>query len=292
MSRKVPPSSAVHTRSTAAKPALPSRKRKPDRRVLQTRDALGDALVALMHERPFDSITVQQVLDRAGIARSTFYSHYRDKDDLFLSDVEDFWEKAATSLWRLHDHSDRVAPVRELFTHVAEAHDLYQALVASGRVYDVMQLGEGHFARAIEQRLAQFARPASSEKPLKKPSGTGNPACARQASPEPSTSIGTTVTARRVLSGLFQQPAKSPPDRSLVNSGLSGTACRKITAQALAGALFSLLHWWARRSDRPAPQQMDALYHQLVWSGAAPASMAKRTDSSQSNPLTRLTARV
>jgi len=39
--------------------------RKTDRRILRTRDALGDALVALMHEKSFHQITVQQVLDRA-----------------------------------------------------------------------------------------------------------------------------------------------------------------------------------------------------------------------------------
>jgi len=46
--------------------------------------------MALMHEKNFDDITVQNVLDRAGVGRSTFYVHYRDKEDLFLSDVEDF----------------------------------------------------------------------------------------------------------------------------------------------------------------------------------------------------------
>jgi AcrR family transcriptional regulator len=61
--------------------------------VRRTRDALGDALVALITERPFDAITVQDVLDRAGVSRSTFYTHYRDKNDLLLSDVEEFWDR-------------------------------------------------------------------------------------------------------------------------------------------------------------------------------------------------------
>src|SRR5207248_7071937 len=61
--------------------------RKTDRRILRTRDALGDALVALMREKSFHQITVQQVLDRARIGRSTFYAHYRDTDDLFVGDV-------------------------------------------------------------------------------------------------------------------------------------------------------------------------------------------------------------
>jgi AcrR family transcriptional regulator len=132
-------------------------KPKVDRRARRTRDALGDALVGLMHERPFKSITVQDVLDRAEVGRSTFYTHYRDKDDLFLSDVEDFWEAISTMLERNCEDSKRVAPVRELFTHVAEAKVFRDALVASGKVHDVMELGQGQFARAIEQRLMKLS---------------------------------------------------------------------------------------------------------------------------------------
>jgi hypothetical protein len=58
----------------------------------------GHALVALMQEKSFEEITVQDLLERAGVGRSTFYVHYRDKDDLFLSDVEDFFEKVSTVL--------------------------------------------------------------------------------------------------------------------------------------------------------------------------------------------------
>ena len=53
--------------------------RKTDRRILRTRDTLGDALVALMQEKSFDHITVQDLLDRAGVGRSTFYVHYRQE---------------------------------------------------------------------------------------------------------------------------------------------------------------------------------------------------------------------
>jgi AcrR family transcriptional regulator len=129
-----------------AKPVLDSRSRR-------TRDALGDALVGLMQERPFKSITVQEVLDRAEVGRSTFYTHYRDKDDLFLSDVEDFWEMMSSMLERSGEKSNRVAPVRELFAHVAEAKSFRESLAAAEKVNDVMELGQGQFARAIEQRL-------------------------------------------------------------------------------------------------------------------------------------------
>jgi AcrR family transcriptional regulator len=43
----------------------PQTRRRVDARVRRTRDALGDALVALMQQKPFDAITVQDVLDLA-----------------------------------------------------------------------------------------------------------------------------------------------------------------------------------------------------------------------------------
>ena len=132
--------------------------KKEDQRVRRTRDRLGDALVELLVQKPFDDITVQDVLEGAGVSRSTFYTHYRDKNDLFLSDAEEFFDGMATALSRFGDKSERVAPVQELFAHVGEARPFYNALVESGRMHDVIQLGQGHFARGIEQRLNEIPR--------------------------------------------------------------------------------------------------------------------------------------
>ena len=144
------------SRSTSGKPAVPGP--KTDRRVRRTRDALGDALVELMQEKPFDSIKVQDVLDRAGVGRSTFYAHYRDKEDLFISDAEEFFESIAMALAVRNDPSERVAPVRELFAHLIDMRKFFEALVASGKLHDNMELAQGHFAKGIEQRLAEVSR--------------------------------------------------------------------------------------------------------------------------------------
>jgi len=164
---------------------------------------LGDALVELMLEKPFDEITVQDVLDRAKVSRSTFYTHYRDKDDLFLSDVEDFFEEASTVLTRRRDQSMRVAPVRELFEHLAEAQDFYASLVASGKVHEVFELGQGIFARGIQQRMMEVQD-------------------------------------------------YSPPYIAAV-------------AFAHAGALFALLTWWIDHGMTPTPEEMDGVFHKMVW---------------------------
>jgi len=133
-------------------------KKKTDARVRRTRDALGDALIALMQEKPFDTITVQDVLDRAHVSRSTFYTHYSDKDDLLMSDAEEFFEALSMALSQHGDTSDRVFPVREFFAHLSDVQPFFKALVKSGKYHENMELARGHFARGIERRLAELPR--------------------------------------------------------------------------------------------------------------------------------------
>ena len=127
-----------------------------DQRVRRTRARLGKALVQLIVEKPFETITVQDVLDRAQASRSTFYTHFRDKNDLFLSEVDEFLEGMANALSQFGDRSERVAPVEELFAHLHDVRPFYNALVASGRIQDVWELGREHFGRGIERRLAEI----------------------------------------------------------------------------------------------------------------------------------------
>src|SRR5512146_1858832 len=56
-----------------------------DRRVQKTQNLLRAALISLIAEKPYDSIVVKEILDRANVGRSTFYMHFRDKDDLLVS---------------------------------------------------------------------------------------------------------------------------------------------------------------------------------------------------------------
>jgi AcrR family transcriptional regulator len=128
-------------------------RRKSDLRIRRTRGRLSDALVALMQEKPIDEITVQEVLDRAGVGRSTFYLHYRDKDDLFLCVLEDGLEMWTTAVISKKQRSYRIAPVEEFFAHVADANKLYRALVDSGRIHAFFDLAQGYFARGIARRL-------------------------------------------------------------------------------------------------------------------------------------------
>ena len=58
---------------------------KTDKRVERTRESLQKALMELIAERGYDSITIQDLVDRANLGRTTFYLHYNSKDELFMS---------------------------------------------------------------------------------------------------------------------------------------------------------------------------------------------------------------
>jgi AcrR family transcriptional regulator len=58
---------------------------KADRRVQRTRDLLQKALIELVAEQGYDSITIQDIVDRANVGRTTFYLHYHSKDELFMN---------------------------------------------------------------------------------------------------------------------------------------------------------------------------------------------------------------
>lgn len=132
----------------------PASNEKLDVRIQRTRDRLGDALIELVREKPFDAITVQQVLERAEVGRSTFYAHFSGKEDLLWSDVDEFLAHMARTLERERDPSPRLAPVRELFEHVSGQDELWAAFVRAGKLHEFLDLAQGHFARAIERRLA------------------------------------------------------------------------------------------------------------------------------------------
>jgi AcrR family transcriptional regulator len=133
-------------------------RRKPDRRIQRTCERLGSALVALIQEKPIDDVTVQEVLDRASVGRSTFYLHYSDKDDLLLSQLEKFLETMSTALSLRKEESHRVVPVAELFAHIGSQKKLYRALADAGRLDDFFDLAQGYFARGIERRLTESKR--------------------------------------------------------------------------------------------------------------------------------------
>jgi len=117
-----------------------------------------------MEERPLEEISVQDVIEVAGVSRSAFYAHYDDKIDLLLSDMDEFLERMAMLLVFRNEQSDRIAPVREFFSHVGEAVEIRGALARSERLQDFFDLAVEHFGRGIEARLKQIKWQSASDR--------------------------------------------------------------------------------------------------------------------------------
>lgn len=95
--------------------------RAKDRRVRKTRGLLLHALGSLLHEKRYDAIVVQDILDRANVGRSTFYTHFRDKDDLLQSAVRDVLRATVPEAPSSGRGSERVLRFsRPMFEHIAQ----------------------------------------------------------------------------------------------------------------------------------------------------------------------------
>ena len=136
-------------------------RRKSDPRTRRTCTRLGQALLSLIGEKPIEEITVQEVLDRARVGRSTFYVHYRDKNDLLFSQLEGFLDVFSTRLSTQRERSRRVAAVEELFEHVGGQNRMVRALEASGHLADFYDLAQDAFARGIARRLREMGAAGS-----------------------------------------------------------------------------------------------------------------------------------
>lgn len=121
---------------------------KIDRRVRQTREALLAALPALMMERGYERLTIQNVLERAGVGRATFYAHFAGKDELLAASVANLraW---LVSAWRAMPEQ-RLGFTLPFLQHLASHGELYEKSIA--------RASEVSVERHICQMLAGLVR--------------------------------------------------------------------------------------------------------------------------------------
>ena len=155
--RKRLPAASVNRRPTPRKvPGAPD-----DRRVRKTTRSLIQALVDLSLERGYDAITVQDLLDRADVGRSTFYAHYRGKDDLVLRSFDAMLRGLDAALPDGRAGGARLAPVREMFRHVGGFNRFHRAMAVGGMLDRLYRTGTSTLAGTIRARLDASAADAA-----------------------------------------------------------------------------------------------------------------------------------
>jgi len=130
--------------------------RDGDRRVRRTRAAIQTALTDLIVEKGYDSVTVSDVIERADIGRSTFYSHFTDKRDVFddtISELGGFLRSHAG------DGDGVFSFSLPMFEHIVEQRSVIRALFGRGGHSVALQATRTALEGAIREDLE--ARPAA-----------------------------------------------------------------------------------------------------------------------------------
>lgn len=101
-----------------------------DRRIQKTRSLLFNALISLIIEKGYENITIQDIIDRANVGRSTFYSHFENKEQLLLSGRGNLLELVE------NNKNSGIKPstgldidYQALFGHVVDQHDVVKAMI-------------------------------------------------------------------------------------------------------------------------------------------------------------------
>lgn len=121
----------------------------PDRRTQRSRQTLSHALIALIEEKRYDAITVQDICERANVGRSTFYAHYQDKDDLLTSNFQQAMDSLGQPL--AHRDGQLIFSIAPLFEHLQGHHHLYKALLWGGGMDVLLRAGQKQWSQQIEQ---------------------------------------------------------------------------------------------------------------------------------------------
>jgi AcrR family transcriptional regulator len=97
----------------------------PDARALATRQRLDQGFVELLMRRAYDDLRVAEIAKKAGVGRSTFYAHYKSKDELLRSQ----FRRIVTPMMLATGDPARPLDCTRLFAHILVAQALFHSLM-------------------------------------------------------------------------------------------------------------------------------------------------------------------
>ena len=134
---------------------------KVDPRVKRTRRLLRDALVSLILEKDFASISIKEITERAEVAYITFFRHFESLDQLLMEILED-------GLGELQDHIETLAKQSEtsaletegrlIFEYIGQKADLFRILFKSQSVTRVRKKVVQNIAAIFQKSCLPLSR--------------------------------------------------------------------------------------------------------------------------------------
>lgn len=144
---------------------------KTDRRSQRTRQLLQKALIELIGERGYDAVTIQEIVDRANVGRTTFYQHYDSKDDLFMDCHETIVGELHLGLFHPLSREELIssqlpAEMSSAYRHLEEGRALLYSIFQGKDSVLILRQIRDRSAREIEINLRSAFTEAESTVPL------------------------------------------------------------------------------------------------------------------------------
>jgi AcrR family transcriptional regulator len=160
----------------------PTQKPKVDRRVQRTLQSLRTALLELIKEKDYDEISIEEITERANVGRTTFYLHYKDKEDLLMEEISAImYERAQVlseipfSVWVPVSEEDikkniALQPLLLVFEHIYNNSELYYLLLKStnsSRIVErIRQISTDAIVKFVENKMETDPIPLLAEVPI------------------------------------------------------------------------------------------------------------------------------
>lgn len=133
-----------------------------DLRKERTLILLTQAMVDLLHEKPFNSITISEICDRAMVRRPTFYRHFQNKEDLLLYLIRnkrlDVQERMLGQNFCAITTSEYAIIMTREFLRLAQTHKhLYQAQALNENFAHIMTITADEIGHEFAYFLAECA---------------------------------------------------------------------------------------------------------------------------------------
>ncbi len=141
--------------------------KRKDPRVQRTLKLLGDALMELIIEKGYEAVSVQDITDRANTSRTTFYLHFKDKDELLFETMRAMYDDLVATTHKI-DFSDTAAAIETMcepveFDHVLRYLRFYKVMLSEKgsmtfllRVWDYLA---NEMLRAFQDGLPPEVKP-------------------------------------------------------------------------------------------------------------------------------------
>ena len=140
---------------------------KKDRRTRRTRHLLRSALLALLKEKRYEQISVQDIIERADVARSTFYMHYLDKDDLLTGGQGIFAENLGQQLTaHAGENGASIFSSRVWFYHIQAQAPILKVIARDPAMDLAMKTLRGIIHRNVEEGTYAHSYTENARVPL------------------------------------------------------------------------------------------------------------------------------